>query len=308
MVNSELVNRILWKPVDSGADELLIISGNATANMASWFIKNIEGYTKSKVKMHLAVGMPLAFGIGQAVHDGFKELMKNTYSSVIDEFVCGYVYEGVPVDARLYIWMKNGNPVVAFNGSANFTQLDFSTNRIGYMTECDPVRALEYYRKIENSTCYCNNNEIEDIIVVLPTKNKGSNAAESMTLSLLSRNGDVGKRSGLNWGQRDGREPNQGYIPLPIDKAQSGFFPLGKQHFTVVTDDRHQLILRVEQQFDKAITTPLNNALIGEYFRNRLGLANGAFVTKEDLIAYGRTDVTFYKIDEEQYYMDFGVK
>lgn len=55
------------------------------------------------------------------------------------------------------------------------------------------------------------------------------------------------------------------------------------------------------------IETPHNNSLIGEYFRNRLGLPNGAFVKKEDLIRYGRTDVTFYKIDDENYYMDFSV-
>ena len=34
---------------------------------------------------------------------------------------------------------------------------------------------------------------------------------------------------------------------------------------------------------------------------------NGAFVTKEDLERYGRTDVTFYKIDDEQFFMDFSV-
>ena len=67
------------------------------------------------------------------------------------------------------------------------------------------------------------------------------------------------------------------------------------------------LVLRVEQQNDKAITTPENNSKLGEYFRYRLGLANGAFVTKEDLLRYGRTDVDFYKIDDEQYYMDFSV-
>ena len=79
-------------------------------------------------------------------------------------------------------------------------------------------------------------------------------------------------------------------------------------HFLVVTDDHHTLQLRVEQQNDKAITTPASNALLGEYFRNRLGLSNGAYVRKDDLLAYGRTDVTFYKIDEEQYYMDFSVE
>lgn len=68
------------------------------------------------------------------------------------------------------------------------------------------------------------------------------------------------------------------------------------------------LILRVEQQGDKAITTPENNSKLGEYFRYRLGLPNGAFVTKNDLIRYGRTDVDFYKIDDEQYYMDFSVR
>ena len=58
---------------------------------------------------------------------------------------------------------------------------------------------------------------------------------------------------------------------------------------------------------DKAITTPASNALLGEYFRNRLGLANGAFVTKADFDRYGRSDVTFYKLDDEQFYMDFSV-
>jgi hypothetical protein len=46
---------------------------------------------------------------------------------------------------------------------------------------------------------------------------------------------------------------------------------------------------------------------MGEYFRNRLGLANGALVTLNDLQRYGRTDITFYKIDEESFYLDFSV-
>jgi hypothetical protein len=102
-----------------------------------------------------------------------------------------------------------------------------------------------------------------------------------LTLSLLARGGETGTHSGLNWGQRDGREPNQAYISLPAEAARSGFFPLdgnpsGKHnpHFSVLTDDGINLILRVEQQNNKAITTPLNNSLIGEYFRNRIGAAN----------------------------------
>ena len=103
------------------------------------------------------------------------------------------------------------------------------------------------------------------------------------------------------------RNKNESYIPLPAPIARSGFFPLNKQHFSVITDDKHHLIIRVEQGKDKALTTPMSNALLGEYFRNRLGLANGAYINRSDLEKYGRTDVTFYKFDDEQFYMDFSV-
>jgi hypothetical protein len=44
-------------------------------------------------------------------------------------------------------------------------------------------------------------------------------------------------------------------------------------------------------------TEVLGKPLLREYFRNRLGLANGSFVTRQDLEHYGRTDVIFYKFD-----------
>ncbi|MCF6301014.1 MAG: restriction endonuclease, partial [Proteobacteria bacterium] len=62
------------------------------------------------------------------------------------------------------------------------------------------------------------------------------------------------------------------------------------------------------QENGKAIQTPHNNSLIGEYFSFRLGVANGNLVTMGDLSKYGRTDVVFYKIDEENYFMDFSNK
>lgn len=63
----------------------------------------------------------------------------------------------------------------------------------------------------------------------------------------------------------------------------------------------------MEQENNKAITTPLSNAQLGEYFRNRLGKANGEYIWRKDLESYGRTNVTFYKLDEEQFYMDFSI-
>lgn len=78
-------------------------------------------------------------------------------------------------------------------------------------------------------------------------------------------------------------------------------------HFTVLTDDEKVMICSRAQDNSKAIHTPHNNALLGEYFRNRLGLSSGELVTKDDLEAYGKTEVVFYKIDDETYYMDFSV-
>ncbi len=113
--------------------------------------------------------------------------------------------------------------------------------------------------------------------------------------------------SGLNWGQREGREPNQAYLSLRSSVYQTDFFPARTIHFTVYTDDNKVLICTRAQDNGKAIHTPHNNSLIGEYFRNRLGLTSGEYVTKDDLFAYGRTDVDFYKIDDETYFMDFSV-
>lgn len=76
----------------------------------------------------------------------------------------------------------------------------------------------------------------------------------------------------------------------------------------VQTDDGKEIICVRAQDNGKAIHSTLNNSLLGEYFRFRLGLSSGEFVTKEHLLKYGRSDVDFYKIDEETYLMDFSVK
>ena len=101
------------------------------------------------------------------------------------------------------------------------------------------------------------------------------------------------------------REPNQAYIRLTSNIYRTDFFPPVSVHFTLLTDDGKTLICTRAQQNGKAIHTPHNNSLIGEYFRRRLGVANGEPVQKRHLEKYGRSEVTFYKIDDETYYMDF---
>lgn len=317
MFNYKLVEKILVDPIRHGADKLAIVSGYATGTMASWHIKYLQEEKFDPIDISLIVGMCPDDGISIRAHEDFKELHSvqiNGYS----RFYCMYVCQGAAVHSKVYIWLKDGKPFRAFTGSINYTQSAFGTGRREYAVECDPEEAYQYYTQIEKDTIFCTHSEIEEAVAVKKdsytdlNQKDGSSDTDIITLSLLqySGKGDVGFGSGINWGHRKNgtkREPNQAYISLPAKYARSGFFPLGGQHFSVITDDKKQLILRVEQEHDKAITTPMNNSQLGEYLRYRIGVPNGEFVTKEALERYGRTDITFQKIDEEQFYMDFSV-
>lgn len=158
--------------------------------------------------------------------------------------------------------------------------------------------------RIHNDGNYYRRHIHEDKHIDADTENS---EIKSVKVPLFSqKTGEVQRRGGLNWGQRPGREPNQAYIQLPPEVYNSDFFPKAPQSFTVVTDDDKSFICRRAEKDGQghAIHTPQNNSYLGEYFRNRLGLVNGAFVTKRDLERYKRTDVVFYKIGDE-YYMDF---
>lgn len=322
MITDSLYQKALIEPLEHGANKLYIVSGYASANMASRHIKDILEYD-SGIAISLIVGMCPIDGVDKVSHEGFISLMGGGLGV---DFECKYVYENPAVHSKVYVWCKDAKPLVAFTGSANYTQPAFrSSRRKEVLVACEASLAYSYFEEIEKNTVYCNHCEVEDYVKVTKrqasrrteeggeventdTQQRPLQDTEKITLSLLQRGGDVGQRSGLNWGQRPGREPNQAYIPLATSIARQNFFPLEKAHFSVLTDDNKYLILRAEQQNDKALTTPLNNSLLGEYFRNRLGLANGQFVEKAHLERYGRTDVDFYKIDEETFYMDFSVR
>lgn len=152
----------------------------------------------------------------------------------------------------------------------------------------------------------------------------------SLLIEKGSKKGTVGEGSRLNWGvMSDGtprrnkkddatsasRDPNQAYIALPTPIQKSGFFPEynrfakgrnEQSRFTILTDDgRTFSCVRTSGDYGKEIETPQDNSELGRYFRERLGLPSGAFITPQDLKRYGRYDVAFYKLDDETYVMDF---
>lgn len=324
MFSSELYQKTLIEPAKNSS-ELLIVSGYATAAMSFHHMSDLIN-SGNEISIRLIVGMTKRDGIDIANHNTFVKLMEDEFS---DMFKCSYVHIDKPVHSKLYLWRSKDNRDNAFMGSANYTQTAFNERHYEILTQCDTKKALEYFEKIEANTIFCNSHDIENHISIFKPQRdsqlQGSmklvqkidpeggvqNGLKSITVPLTTKKGEVQNSAGLNWGHRTkegyNRNLNEAYIQLRPEVYNSDFFPTRGKHFTVQTDDnKHFVCTRAQKnEAGSAIETPHNNSLLGEYFRRRLDLANGEFVTREHLDKYGRLDVDFFKVDEETYIMDF---
>ena len=323
MITQNLLDTILLDPVNpdkgTSADTLYIVSGYASATMAFTHTKLLDKFTND-FSIHLIIGMASLSGILDVDHKGFLQLTNDLYP---DKFSCSYIDTKISVHAKAYAWFKEGVPKTGFVGSGNYSQAAFkSKNRKELFVEANPSKIKNFFDELIPSTIYCNHQDAEQYITrpeyektddVIDEKVKREfDKCEKVTLSFLQKTrnpGEVHNQDGLNWGQRKARKnKNEATIPVRCKEMLSDFFPEMNMHFYVETDDNKELLCsRVSGKYGKSIVTPTNNSLMGEYFRGRLGVASEAFVTKEHLITYGRTDVDFYKIDDEIFYMDFSV-
>ena len=315
ILSDNLFDEILVNPMYQGSNKLCIVSGYATAAMVFRHMQHAKE-EKLDINVHLLVGMCPSDGISNSNHRGFNQLVGDDFRG---SFECSYIFSQPAVHSKVYTWLRDDNPICSFAGSANYTQNAFSERQMEIMSPCDPISAYDYYQSLLEKSIYCTHNDVEGLISIYEEHRAKQQAAtsdelpvhltglESARVSLITKQGVVPTRSGLNWGQRAGRNPNQAYLSLSADIYRTDFFPERKTHFTVLTDDGKSIICSRAQDNAKGIHTPHNNALLGEYFRNRIGLASGVPVVKRELENYGRTDVVFYKIDNETYYMDFSV-
>lgn len=321
MHKNQLFETVLSNPPDKGADSLFIVSGYASAAMALHHLQAIRAAEKN-ISVRLIVGMCPQDGIAESNHKAFQQLMLEQFPK---NFECSYVIAPPGVHSKIYAWFNGENPVCGFVGSANYSQNAFRGRQLEVMEKSDPSECRAYYESLLRDSMYCTCEEIQDSITIFDDlefarRRAGVKAGikqveatpvdryaglPSIEVSLLDNNNKLPQASGLNWGQREGREPNQAYIRLSSPVISSDFFPERAAQFTVLTDDGKVLICTRAQDNGKAIETPQNNSLIGEYFRHRLSLPNGARVSKSDLDRYGRTSVRFFKIDDETYIMDF---
>lgn len=319
-------------------DTLKIVSGYATQAMAVSHYLAIKALahrlkTSLPLNIELIYGMAGTDGVSKVNHKGFISLEEHKEFVYDGQFSCSYVKKPKSVHSKVYVWCDKGVPVRAYIGSANYSETAFKmTNRTETLAECDPTSALNFFNSIKPKTVECTKADRDKDFVptkkALPTDKKRSGmfsietdatspyfGCEKLTLSLLTRKGDLGNGSCLNWGVKsDGkprvsgrsvRDPNQSYIGIPVNVQRSGFFPDIQHRFTVMTDDGTIFTCVRAQANGKGIETPQDNAELGRYFRTRLGLPYGAYIKPSDMKKYGRFDVVFYKQDEENYVMDF---
>ncbi len=309
----DFFDRVLIDGALLGCDTIKIVSGYAASTMAS---RHIERLRKEKlsVKVELIIGMAASGGISESEHALFSNIIHKP-----DSFECSYYLKNPGVHSKLYIWCKEGRPISCYIGSANYTQQGFFSKQKEILTsEVDLELALQYFNNLSRSddVIFCNHQDVENRIIfkkaelpdIFQSDVWTKTDRNTVELPLWSkRQNKMHEASGLNWGQRPEakREPNQAYIPIPSSIAKSGFFPPRGQHFTVTADDNHPFIMVVAQDGDKALHTPNNNSELGIYFRRRLEVPLGQKVELSDLDRYGRRDVTFTKISEDDYIMAF---
>jgi hypothetical protein len=324
MISKELYKSVLLDPYrKSQADTLYIVSGYGSATFARRHIMDLKE-ARPLGKVNLIIGMPG----NRSDHAAFLALHKE-FNGNFD----GYYLNSVPpVHSKVYAWFSGNKPVVGYSGSANYSQFGFFEHQqVNQVADDSPSDIKDFYDNLLERSIWMPNMKL-----VLPAGHSAYSLEGSVpsgqilweipgkrvTISFLDKKGQLPAVSGLNWGQREEkridratgiistvrREPNQAYLSIKGDSRREGFLPETAYSFSLITDDGQSFDCVVAQEGRKAIQSTNDNSEIGRYFRKRLNIEDGAFVKKEHLEKYGRTDFTIEKIDSETFLLDFSFK
>lgn len=321
VIGSGLFERVLLDPVRRGASELFVVSGYASASMVTRHFELVATELSKEISIDLHIGMTGLDGLSKDTLLALQAIPRQIGGKT---FNCTMNTKGFSNHSKVFVWCDDEGPVEAYLGSSNYTQLGFglskrAKNHIETCTPVNPVTAFDFvmasarggigYKSADlaQHVDLYDEPEFRNLANQDPDFEKPAFAYVDLPLVTLRRSsyGQIHEKSGLNWGQRDGRDPDQAYIPVPSNIANSGFFPPQGVHFQVVTDDGEAFICTTAQGNAKAIETPNDNSILGKYFRTRLNLASGAFVTTEDLERFGTKVVRLSKVSDDSYILSF---
>ncbi|MBV5330156.1 MAG: NgoFVII family restriction endonuclease [Chlorobium sp.] len=326
-----LLERTLIPDEADQIDKIIAYVGYASPHFARDHVSSLKRLLISPPSIDIIMGMTSYEGIGDATHREFCAVEKEN----IGRFTASYRTARPPSHMKIYVWLRGETPVRAFLGSPNYSRTAFGSGRQDeVLTEVDPGEAFSIVQTAQlRDVVRCSASNVESLISIVPERYwrpSGRSTGASpilgtaitittsipelkglpfVSLSLLQRNGEIHDRGGLNWGQRpeEGRDPNQGYIPVPTNIQRTDFFPGRDIVFSLISDDGFEMRAHVTGAGGKNLTSVPNSSL-GAYFRRRIGLASGERVNTSDLAHYGRTDVEIYRLSDDVYYMFFCVQ
>lgn len=309
-LTSNLFDEVIDRPYNDGYRNLRILSGYASSAFLYHVVSNYPD-----INLELIVGMASKDGIRRSNHAHFIDIVTNNPNVSVK-----YHTSAPSIHTKIYHWYNEGllNDSVTYVGSANFSWNGFR-DQVELLARADYTNIEQVFSFTDAISCidpavteYINlSNQIIPVTNQIGTVEPISDLLASRTpvrLSLLLNNDTaIHEKAGLNWGQREGREPNQAYIPVSIKvhRRNPDFFPPYEHPFTLITDDESSFLCVMSQANRKAIQTSLSNSILGRYFRQRLNVPLGARVDVQDVLNYGKTYVEIFKIDTETYFMDF---
>ncbi|WP_456289292.1 NgoFVII family restriction endonuclease [Paenibacillus sp. AK002] len=304
-----IYSQVIKTPYDEGRMNFRALTGYGS----SAFVHHLL-YTYERMSIDLILGMVKQQPITIWDHNEYVNLVHSTGRLRVR------YYNGTPpIHTKAVLWRgENGDFDIAYAGSSNLTWHGFRDYQ-ELMVSANPVEILQVFpdeHLLKDCTdadifehfqmLYQREPEVSDIDI--SAIGVAVSGCPSVVLRLTQKkDGQVHGRSALNWGQREGREPNQAYIPISSDihRDNPDFFPDLAVEFTIITDDGESFVCTVAQQGRKAIHTNHDNSILGKYFRRRLGVPLGEKVEKAHLDQYGRDSITIYKMNDDTYYMDF---
>lgn len=336
MYTDNLEKSILLNPAkELGCTSLKIITGYTDTECIYRHLINLSDMGKNnKFSVEMILGMTASNGLSEKKHSDLNRLVNIINSnSKMPKFICRYKVDGKDIHSKVYIWMKDNEPVLAFCGSANYSMNAFFKRR-ECMTDCNSFGANDYFNELKKDTILATDETVSNKIHFSKRKNmdfeidkynlenlnwdmfRDKKPLDTCKISLLTADGkSTGFGSGVNWGiRRNGikRNLNQAYIPYNKKDKKEGFFPLKTDKniknnpiFKVIPNDFEPFFMRVAQQGNKGIHTAENNALLGEFFRKKLKIPSGTKITKKMLVSYGKTYVVFKKYENDIYVLDF---
>ena len=140
MISEHLYKEVLLTPPKTGATKLCIVSGYASASMAHRHLRE-DDLKESGVSVELVYGMAGIDGVSQ-VDNAMFSLLQNR-----GLFRCHYRIEKPAIHSKVYVWLSGDEPIKAFAGRANYTQIGFlaSQEQVESMAEADPQLTFQFF-------------------------------------------------------------------------------------------------------------------------------------------------------------------